>query len=398
MITIRPCIIHQWDPLGEKIGGIEVFIKNFVKYAPDDFEIDLVGVTSNPRIRPIGKWQDIKLEGKKIRFFPSLHVKDENARTKIPLSLIFTSTLFKYKKQFSLDGRILEFHRTEPLLAFSNYKSPKFLFLHANMMHLYLLHNESKWEKFPWLYFQLERRLIGQAEKIFAVGEEIAQNYSSAYPMLFERISFVPNGINEDIFYPYSPKIKEEKKNNMLQEFGLSPKDNLLLFAGRLDGQKDPLLLIDVFNCLRKSVNNVKLIIAGTGRLEHKMKQQVEEYSLAGEVKFVGTQSQTGVAELMRTSDVFLLTSATEGMPMVALESQACGLPVVSTDVGEVKRIIKEGSSGEVVLQRNPEMIAQKILKVLINRDSYSISNCCERTNLYRASDMLRTIYDAHYS
>jgi len=101
---------------------------------------------------------------------------------------------------------------------------------------------------------------------------------------------------------------------------------------------------------------------------------------------------------LMRTSDVFLLTSASEGMPMVVLESQACGLPVVYTDVGEVKRIIKEGSSGEIVTQRNSEIISQKILDVLRNKECYSISNCIKRITSFRAADMLRKIYDAHYS
>jgi glycosyltransferase involved in cell wall biosynthesis len=265
------------------------------------------------------------------------------------------------------------------------------------MMHLYLMHNESTWERFPWLYYQLERRLISKANKLFAVGEMIAQSYASAYPVLQERISFVPNGVNEDIFYPYSPKIKQEKKNAVVQKFEFSPKDNVLLFAGRLDGQKDPLLLIDAFACLHRRENNVKLIIAGTGRLEKKMRRKLEEHGLVGEVRFAGTQSQAEVAELMRTSDVFILTSATEGMPMVILESQACGLPVVSTDVGEAKKIIKEGSSGEVVQRRDPEVIAQKTLGVLMNGDRYSISNCCERTKRYRASGLLQKIYNAHY-
>ena len=190
------------------------------------------------------------------------------------------------------------------------------------MLHLYGGHNESKWEKFPRLYFALETRVVNQAEKIFAVEEETARAYARMYPALAKRISFVPNGINEDVFFSYAPEIKKEKKSRRLKEFALAQEDNLILFAGRLDGAKDPLLLIDAFSCLRKSEKNVKLIVAGAGRLETAMRARIAEYGLTGDVKFLGVQAQSELAELMRISDVFLCTSAFEGMPMVVLESQ----------------------------------------------------------------------------
>jgi len=52
------CIINQTDPLGTNIEGIRTFLKGFIKYAPEDFYIDLIGISSNHKERPIKNRQD----------------------------------------------------------------------------------------------------------------------------------------------------------------------------------------------------------------------------------------------------------------------------------------------------------------------------------------------------
>ncbi|HJX31931.1 MAG TPA: hypothetical protein VJ624_08815, partial [Thermodesulfobacteriota bacterium] len=81
---VKCLILYQMDPLGGKIGGIETFDRNFIKYAPEDLDIEFVGVSSDKRCR-IGRWQEAELYGKKFNFLPVLYVKNENVRTPIPL-------------------------------------------------------------------------------------------------------------------------------------------------------------------------------------------------------------------------------------------------------------------------------------------------------------------------
>ena len=248
------------------------------------------------------------------------------------------------------------------------------------------------------MYFQFEKRLIHKIERIFVVRKDLIAFYTSKYHNLADKIFFIPNGVDQNVFYPYLPELKIEKKIKFLQQCNFHSKDRLILFVGRLEGQKDPMLLIDVFRYLEGEDESIKLIIVGTGTQEKQMKQKLEMYSLSNKVKFLGVLPQTEVAELMRISDMLLLTSASEGMPMAVLEAQGCGLPVVSTDVGELREIIKGGSSGEIVAQRNPELIAQRVFEIFMNSDRYNISNYTARITFFRAADRLKKVYDAHYS
>jgi glycosyltransferase involved in cell wall biosynthesis len=72
-------------------------------------------------------------------------------------------------------------------------------------------------------------------------------------------------------------------------------------------------------------------------------------------VLFAGLRTPAQVADLLRLSDCFALTSAYEGMPMCVLEALGCGIPVVSTRVGEIARVVRPGVTGELVAPRAPE-------------------------------------------
>lgn len=88
-----------------------------------------------------------------------------------------------------------------------------------------------------------------------------------------------------------------------------------------------------------------------------------------------------------------LLTSNFEGMPICILEALGCGLPVVSTDVGEVKRLIKNGFSGEVVESFAPKDIARGLEKVLNYPDVYIRKNCVSCIMEYTPEKVLKPIY-----
>lgn len=388
-------IIQPMDPLGGKIGGIETFLKGFIKYAPEDFVIEWIGVTSDRKKRPLGRWQELSFEGKKIKFFPSLYVKDENVRTNIPLFLKFTISLFRYR--FLLEGRILEFHRIEPSIPFKKKQNKKILFIHSITKDLYNPHAETKWRKFPWLYSKLEEKLIDKMERIFVVREDGVKFYKKRYPHLAERFLFFSTWVDEETFYPYIDEVRKDKKIQFLKKQDFNQKDKLILFAGRLEKQKDPLLLIDTFYYLYPKNNSTKLIIVGEGSLRKKMKAKIKEYHLQENIKFLGVMSQPELAEVMRISDVFLLTSAFEGMPLSVLESLGCGLPVVSTNVGEVKRVVKEGFSGKLVSEQKPKIIGEAVLDVLGKQEIFNPKNCLLCIQDYTATQVLGKVYETHY-
>jgi glycosyltransferase involved in cell wall biosynthesis len=387
-------IIYPMDPMGCKIGGVEVFIKNFIKYLPDEFELEFIGVTSNKQARPVGRWQETELFGRKFKFFPVLHVRDENARGKIPLSLKFTISLSRYKGLVPLEDRILIFHRIEPSISFMNSHNKKVLFIHGNMMDLYNAHTEAKWGKLPSLYFQVEKFLIRDFSRVFVVREDGVMFYKRRYPSLSKRFSFLPTWVDDETFYPFKNNGESQKKRlEFIKKSGFSLQDKLLLFVGRLEGQKNPLLLIDTFFYITRQLPEIRLLVVGAGGLKKKMERQIKQYGIDEKVHFFGAQPQEKVAELMRVSDVFLLPSAFEGMPISVLEALGCGLPVVSTDVGEVKRVVRNGFSGIISSEQDSVKLGDSVLKIFSKQNEFSAENCLLSIKDYTASRILAKVY-----
>jgi glycosyltransferase involved in cell wall biosynthesis len=393
---IKVLTFHQMDPLGSKIGGAETFIKNLIKYAPEDFDIEFVGVSSDKGIRNIGRWVELELYGKRLKFLPTIFVQDENVRTKIPLSLKFTLSLFRYRSRVPLKDRILLYHRLEPSLPFRNTNAKKVLFMHGHMLDFYNPSSEARWSKIPRLYFQLEKHLLKQFERIFIVREDGVRYYKNKYSLLQDRFFFLPTGVDEDIFFPYDDLRRKEIKYEFSNKYGFSDKETLILFAGRLEGQKDPLLLVDTFHYMSSHISNIRLLIVGTGSLGYQMGIKIKKHGLEDKITLLGALSQNELAALMRISDVFLLTSAFEGMPIAVLEALACGLPVVSPDVGEVRRVVKNGVSGIICTERTPETLGNAVLTVL-ESSKFTSENCAQAIQDYTAKRILGNIYRFYY-
>ncbi len=99
-------IFYQFNPWNSTIGGIQTVITNFIKYAPDDFEIRLVG-TGNKLRQPKGEWQRAELAGREIQFMPLFNLQNDNVRSLIPTTLKYTAALLGH----SLASDFMHFHR-----------------------------------------------------------------------------------------------------------------------------------------------------------------------------------------------------------------------------------------------------------------------------------------------
>jgi glycosyltransferase involved in cell wall biosynthesis len=114
-----------------------------------------------------------------------------------------------------------------------------------------------------------------------------------------------------------------------------------LLSVGRLDREKNPLLLIEVMAALHETDSEWRLVIAGDGPLRPEIEARVEELALTDAVDVRGYVPIDGeLPALYQASDAFLHVSWTEGVPQVLFEAFAAGLPVVATDVGGVAQAV----------------------------------------------------------
>ena len=136
------------------------------------------------------------------------------------------------------------------------------------------------------------------------------------------------------------------------------------------------------------------MVLMGAGSLEKMIRRLVQEKGLEGRITFLPPGSQKEVARWMNAADCLCLSSALEGMPRVVVEALYCGLPAVSTDVGEVKRLIGAPGTGRLVREQTAQALSQAILQQL---DQPPDRQACRRqAQPYVASAVLNRIYDAY--
>ena len=155
-----------------------------------------------------------------------------------------------------------------------------------------------------------------------------------------ERTRTVYNGIDTGLFHP------AEKPRN-------SP-DFTWLAVGRLAAQKDYPTLLAAF----AQVPDGRLLIAGQGPLSAQLQARCGRLGLAERVRFLGVRLD--IAELYRSADAFVLSSASEGYGLVVAEAMASGLPVVVTDCGGPAEIVgRQGEAGLLVAAQDPAALAR---------------------------------------
>jgi glycosyltransferase involved in cell wall biosynthesis len=119
-----------------------------------------------------------------------------------------------------------------------------------------------------------------------------------------------------------------------------------ILSVGRLDEEKNPLLLADVLAGLRQGGRDWRLIVCGTGSLEAQLAERLASLGVADAAELRGYVTlDAGLRELYRGAHVFLHVSWTEGVPQVLFEAFAARLPVVATDVGGVATVVGEDAA-----------------------------------------------------
>ena len=383
-------IFYQYNPWHATIGGIQTVISLFIKYAPNEFEVRLVGTGNDPS-QPIGKWQEAELAGRAIHFLPLFTLQNDNVRSRIPTTLKYTAALLG--RSFASD--FMHFHRLEPSLAALPWSGDKTLFIHNDISQQMKSGNNKKailWRRFPAAYFALERLLVEQFSQILSCNTESVKLYQQRYPAIADRVDYVKNVVDTEIFYPLTGKVREQERCQLAQRLKLPEETRFVLFAGRLHPQKDPILLVRSIAALNDP--KIHLLIAGDGELTDEVCSEIARLELSKQVTMLGSVSPAELAQLHRISNVFVLTSAYEGLPLVALEALACGTPVVTTRCGETPNLLSS-RSGVVCEERTPEAIADALSKVLLHPENYPMQACVQTAQPYSARTVVSDVYNA---
>jgi glycosyltransferase involved in cell wall biosynthesis len=228
-------------------------------------------------------------------------------------------------------------------------------------------------------------RLLARVFPIVVVGPGLARNFRHARSLLQLSVSLVSE---QDI-------VSREQALERSYDGELT-----ILSVGRLDPEKNPLLLADVLAKLNRDGRAWRMVICGDGPLEDALAERIAELGLADRADLRGYVAlEGGLLELYRESNVFLHVSWTEGLPQVLFEAFASGLPMVATAVGGVPDgvgdaglLVPPGDADAAVaaLERvvgEPQFREQLIERGLAHAHAHTVESECRRLAAFLTGD-----------
>ncbi|MFQ6127887.1 MAG: glycosyltransferase family 4 protein [Thermoplasmata archaeon] len=260
---------------------------------------------------------------------------------------------------------IINAHRPDDMIPFHvlRKKNPKVITLHGtHFRNVYLKRGRIMGKAYDYL----ERFSIQRTHQLIFVSKKSIELFLGRYPDRKDNTHYIPPGVNTDLF----KRLDYLKSRESLR---LREDDFVVLYAGRLDREKRLDILLQVFSTLKERREKSKLLIAGAGGDRPRLEALISSHRTK-DVRMLGSVPQSRLPLLMSAADAFCILSAHEGFPSVILEALACGLPVVSTRVGDISEVVRPGVTGSILESSDLEEAAEKILEVGSHREQMASS------------------------
>lgn len=330
------------------IGGTEHMVANLAKYINKQKYKLMVISLMNPTNTHIQKM----IEESKVDILYA-------GKGSVPVWRVFTkiySELVKFRPDL-IHSNMYAFVYVVPYL------------LTHNVKLLHTIHNKPQNE-----FFDKYKKLIGLLYRMnkavpVAISHIVEKEMMEIYPYI-KRIECVYNPVEIDKFYIDPDRRKNEKI--------------VYIFVARFMKQKNHALLLESFSKALEKVKNIKLMLVGDGELRQDIEQQAAALGITKDVEFIGNVSN--VNDYLAKANVFVMSSAYEGLPLSILEAMAAGLPIISTNVGGIADIVT--NNGILTENGNSEELSDAIVKLA--KDS-ELRNKLGKNSLENARQ-----YDSH--
>jgi glycosyltransferase involved in cell wall biosynthesis len=210
------------------------------------------------------------------------------------------------------------------------------------------LHGET-WEN-PKVraYYALERLAVRRADRVVVVSRAMAGKVA-AQGIPFEKIRVVHNACLVD----WRGEARARGARTL----------PVVGVIGRLSPEKGVDRALQVHRAVTQKVADARLLIAGEGPEGARLQRYAEELGVGGSVRWLGYRESLG--EVYRQLTVLLIPSRSEGLPNVALEAMAYGVPVVASSVGGLAEVISEGEDGFLLPPDDTTGLARRVLEIL---------------------------------
>lgn len=188
-------------------------------------------------------------------------------------------------------------------------------------------------------------KALNDAARVFSVSDSIKRHVVNLGADA-EKIRVVGNGIDIAKFFPVD-------KKQARQHWQIPEEAQVLISVGGLVDRKGFHRVIEILPALIEKYPRLLYLIVGgaspEGNIRSRLEQQVETLNLGQHVRFLGAMPAEQLHGPLSAADIFVLATANEGWANVFLEAMACGLPVISTDVGGNREVVADETLGTIV-------------------------------------------------
>ena len=195
-----------------------------------------------------------------------------------------------------------------------------------------------------------------RTQRLIAVSKRVKQELLTAFRYQENDISVIPNGVDLQRFKPCT----REEKQRLRIKYGLAETSTYLLFMGGDWSRKGLDLLVDAFVTLADRYPELSLLVVGKGDSQPYLERLSDQQR--SRVVFAGKQPHP--EEWMSLSDLFVFPSSYETFSLVVHEAAASGLMILTTEVGGIEDLIRDGQDG-IYIQRDSASLVERLQQVL---------------------------------
>ena len=310
-------IVSGFDPAIQRASGIKSYVLALAR--------QLIKLEQNVTVLGLGSGIS-EIDG--VRFVPVT----QNVRN----SAFFILAVGRYlSHERSLDG-VVHAQRPDDLVPFHLQAGhlPKVVTLHGvHGVHVAARRGSVA----ASVYHLAEHYSLTHTDSILCVSADTFAHFRSEYPEIVPRLTRMPAGIDMDLFSLHD-------KSKARERAGLPPNGKTILFVGRFEPEKNPTVVVEEFLRIREHHADLDLVMVGNGQFGPALR----EHAATGQIgiRILDPMSQEELTWFLSAADVLAVASRHEGLPTVALEALACGIPVVGTKVGILPDVVKEGING----------------------------------------------------
>ncbi|MBI1387257.1 MAG: glycosyltransferase [bacterium] len=206
----------------------------------------------------------------------------------------------------------------------------------------------------------INNQLLSRADAVQVISPQL-RDYYAALTRPPARIDLIPNGVDAEFFSPV------ESNAQRRASLGLPEHGHIIGSVGRLDPVKGFKKLIDAFASLKLSWPDASLLIAGDGPERDELLRTAREYGVADSLYLPGFIQD--VRSCLAVMDVYVCSSISEGVPNAMLEAMSMSRCVLSTRVGGVESILRDGCEGVLLHEASAREIRERLHELLSDPD-----------------------------